>query len=161
MTAPKPSQSLWDFALAFYAQPLMADACLQLQDEYQANVCLLIGLRWLDMRGQHLDDAEFAAVKNHIQGWSKNVIEPLRSLRRELKLPFENWVQDETQMQLRAAIKQAELLAEKKLLIEFERWVVARPTQHVRAANNLERYLMQLAAPKNLIELMRSDLSVK
>lgn len=159
MITPNPSQPLWDFALALYAQQQVAEACLQLQDEYQANVCLMIGLHWLDARGQDLDDVQLTALKEHIQGWTQTIVEPLRSLRRALKSPFENLAQDETQTLLRTAVKQAELLAEKKLLIEIERWVVSLPHKNnVQANHNLERYLGQLGAPQNLIEIVRGDI---
>jgi len=148
-----PSQPLWGFALAFYAQPQVADACLQLQDEYQANVCLLIGLRWLDVREQRLDDGQLAALNEHIKTWTDTVILPLRSLRRALKLPVENFPQDEAQEQLRNAIKHAELLAEKKLLQEIEGWV-NQHIKNIRGDDNLKRYLLQLESPDYLRNLL-------
>lgn len=153
-----PSQTLWDFALAFYAQPHVADACLQLQDKHQANVCLLIGMCWLDARQQYLVDAEFAILKNRIEGWAQEVVMPLRSLRRLLKLPFENLAQDETQTQLRMSIKQAELLAEKKLLLEIERWTL--PIAVSKGAinlKNLARYARELNAPQTLMAILQPD----
>lgn len=158
MHTSRTPQPLWDFALAFYAQPQVAEACLQLQDEYQANVCLLIGLRWLDVRGQYLSGADFATLKIHIQDWARGVVEPLRSLRRDLKLPFANFVQDEIQTQLRTLIKQAELLAEKKLLIEIERWAIAlSPISKMEPVNNLARYLIELNVPHVLIECLQGS----
>lgn len=149
-TPPNPAQSLWDFALAFYAQPQVAEICLQLQDEYQANVCLLIGLRWMDAREDYLDETDFTHLKNHIEMWTREVVEPLRSLRRKLKSPIEHIAQDEVQEQLRTVIKNAELLAEKKLLNEIERWAIAQKkmTQinSAQDTTNLERYLAQLNA---------------
>jgi uncharacterized protein (TIGR02444 family) len=159
MNTPHASPPLWDFALAFYAQPSVAQTCLQLQDEYHANVCLLIGLHWLDAREQYLDNIEFTALKIHIQGWTQNVVEPLRSLRRRLKSPVESLVQDATQTRLCALIKQAELMAEKKLLIEIERWVELLPYHtNLQATTNLARYCAQLEAPQHLIEIVRADI---
>lgn len=156
MNTSHPSQSLWDFALAFYAQPQVAEACLQLQDEHKANVCLLIGLRWLDARERYLDEVQFNALKLYSEGWTQTVVEPLRALRRRLKLPFENVVQDETQAQLRSTIQQAELLAEKKLLLAIESWLAhASFTTTKNQRTNVENYLHQLALPSASIDLIQ------
>lgn len=141
-------QQLWDFAVAFYAQPQVADTCVRVQDEYKANVCLLIAMCWLDTCSQPLSDAEFARLKTHIAGWTIQIVEPLRSLRRQLKLPFEALPQDETQEQLRNALKQAELLAEKKLLEELERWLSESANAvDKKVVSNLERYAQELNLP--------------
>lgn len=152
----KSSQALGDFALAFYAQPQVAETCLRLQDEHQANVCLLIAMCWLDARQYHLADEELLALQNHIRGWTQDVVEPLRYLRRRLKLSFETLPQDETQMELRNTLKQAELLAEKKLLMEIERWIGKNSQASVTGAQgkNLERYTRELKAPKGLVALI-------
>lgn len=129
---------------------------MQLQDNYKVNVCLLIGLRWLDEAGKHLSDGELADLRTHIQAWTNQVVEPLRLLRRLLKQPVANCSQDETQAQIRTAIKQAELLAEKKLLLEIEAW-----SHHIKLAqdeivkSNLETYLSELDVSQTLIELLQ------
>jgi len=159
MNTSHPSPSLWDFALAFYAQPQVAEICLQLQDENKANVCLLIGLRWLDTREQYLDEVQLNALKSHSEDWTQTVVEPLRALRRRLKLPFENVVQDETQAQLRATIQQAELLAEKKLLLAIESWLAhASLTTKKSQRTNVENYLYQLAVPIAEIDLIQKKI---
>ncbi len=144
--------SLWDFALAFYAQPGVAETCLTLQDEHKANICLVIGLRWLDMQAQRLDDQGLNELAEHIRIWTGKIVEPLRALRRALKLPVENLAQDDVQEQLRTLVKQAELLAEKKLLVEIERWVYCHK-KNAQGSDNLERYLVHLGGSGFLSEL--------
>jgi len=156
MAEVNSSHALWDFALAFYAQQQVAEACVRLQDEYKVNVCLLIAMCWLDARQHHLADAEFLTLQNYISGWTQEIVEPLRLLRRRLKLPFENLSQDATQMELRNTLKQAELLAERKLLIEIERWLSVNSPATGAAAHdkNVERYVTELKAPKDLVALI-------
>jgi len=150
------SQSLWDFALAFYAQPQIAEICVQLQDQHKVNVCLLIGLRWLDDSGKYLSDGELPDLHAHTQAWAQAVVEPLRSLRRLLKQPVANYAQDEMQAQVRAAVKQAELLAEKKLLLDIETWLKRITfTQDASGTSNIERYLLPLGVTKDAIELLK------
>jgi uncharacterized protein (TIGR02444 family) len=156
MTTLDPSQSLWDFALALYAQPRIAETCVHLQDSVKVNVCLLIGLRWMDDCGKYLSDGELAALQAHIQAWTQQVVEPLRSLRRLLKQPIAGYPQDEAQEQIRTAIKQAELLAEKKLLLEIEVWSQQlTQTQDSPITSNLEGYLSALAVGHDVIELLK------
>ncbi len=149
-------QPLWDFALAFYAQPQIAEICVHLQDSYKVNVCLLIGLRWLDESGKHLSDAQFADLQTYIQVWTQQVVEPLRSLRRLLKQPVAAYPQDETQAQIRISIKQAELLAEKKLLLEIEAWSQQlSQTQDSLIKSNLDVYLSALDVNHDTVELLQ------
>ncbi|HOY24447.1 MAG TPA: TIGR02444 family protein [Cellvibrio sp.] len=155
MTTTTSPQRLWDFALVFYAQPKIAEICVHLQDTYKVNVCLLIGLRWMDESGKHLSDAQFAELQSHIHVWTQQVVEPLRLLRRLLKEPVVGYAQDETQAQIRTSIKQAELLAEKKLLLEIEAWSQQlTQTQDSPIKSNLEVYLSALAVGQNVIELL-------
>lgn len=157
MTTTTSPQPLWDFALAFYAQPPVADTCVHLQDSYKVNVCLLIGLRWMDESGKHLNDDELADLQTHIHVWTQQVVEPLRALRRLLKQPLAGYPHDETQEQIRTAIKQAELLAEKKLLLAIEAWSQPiMPVQNSDAKSNLEVYLSGLGVSHNVIELLQS-----
>ena len=155
---PVVQPSLWDFALAYYAEPQVAEACVQLQDQYAVNVCLLISLRWLDAREQALSEVDAEKLSAYIQTWAQEIVEPLRDVRRRLKSPLGHFVQDETQAQLRNLVKQAELLAEKKLLMEIERWLSDVVTLKCEPSpKNIARYLAQLKAPKDLIDLVQAQ----
>ena len=117
---------------------------------------MLIGLRWLDESGKHLSDAQFADLQTYIQVWTQQVVEPLRSLRRLLKQPVAAYPQDETQAQIRISIKQAELLAEKKLLLEIEAWSQQlSQTQDSLIKSNLDVYLSALAVSQDVIKLLQ------
>lgn len=129
---------------------------MHLQDSFKVNVCLLIGLRWMDESGKHLSDDELAALQAHIQAWTQQVVEPLRSLRHLLKQPIADYPQDEIQEQIRTAIKQAELMAEKKLLLEIEAWVKnTKPAKAAGVKSNLDTYLEPLGAAQNMLELLQ------
>ena len=61
---------LWDWTLAAYAQPGVADACLRLQDQHGQNTSLLLWAVWAeaadaDQLGRALDlfGLDWAAVK--------------------------------------------------------------------------------------------------
>jgi uncharacterized protein (TIGR02444 family) len=158
MPAPNATPSLWDFALSFYAKLQMAETCLDLQDTYGCNVCLLIGLGWMDTRSKFLSGSDLANLESYIQTWTQQVVEPLRTLRRLLKQPIATYGQDDAQAQLRSLIKDAELLAEKKLLAEIELWLTTfSVTQESNVNSNIERYLLKLGAPTNSIKLIQKN----
>jgi uncharacterized protein (TIGR02444 family) len=74
---------LWQFAQAFYPQPDVEDALLELQDDHQADVLLLLAALWLASEwrewpaGQHEMFGEYLA-------WREHVVRPLRGVRRML-----------------------------------------------------------------------------
>lgn len=159
MAASTSSTPLWDFALVFYAQPQVAETCVQLQDAYDINVCLLIGLRWLDEQGAYLDAKDLADLQVHIRTWTQEVVVPLRSLRRRLKESIQPFAQDELQTHIRTAVKQAELLAEKKLLVAIEAWLLSRlPALAGDGQSTLAAYLSSKAVPSDAIELLQRPL---
>jgi uncharacterized protein (TIGR02444 family) len=75
----------WDFSLRLYALPGVAPACLRCQDEAGADVNLVLCLLWHAMAGRLLASEEIAGLEAQVADWRKQVVEPLRSLRRALK----------------------------------------------------------------------------
>lgn len=95
----------WDWAVAVYARPGVAEACLDLQDRYSQNVPLLL---WAIWRGG--DD--LTAVDTATQ-WEGEVIGPLRYARRNLK-------RLRGAEAIREGVKAMELEAERALMTELE-----------------------------------------
>ncbi len=144
--------SLWDFSLALYAQPGVADACLRLQDEAGINVNLLLWCVWLECKGIALDSAGLQDAERRIRGWDYHYVVPLRHLRRRLKAEFGS--EDESILQLRKQIQQAELAAEQQVQKQLQaltrQWMeqdlAIEPVPTVAQAGsidgkNLRRYL--------------------
>ncbi len=95
----------WDWAVAAYARPGVADACLDLQDHYGQNVPLLL---WAVWRG-----GDIAAAVEIARSWEDEVVAPLRGLRRRLK--------GRTQAEaLRQKVKAVELEAERMMMVALE-----------------------------------------
>jgi uncharacterized protein (TIGR02444 family) len=160
MTTPEPHQSLWNFALALYARQGVAETCLFLQDQHDANVCLLIGLHWLDAQHRALTLKDSSDLVERTEQWTREVIEPLRKLRRKLKLKFDDFEMDDLQDHIRQTIKQAELLAEKKILEEIERWSLKILPGHQSFEPNLEKYLVNLGVDEDNINSLLKKFSV-
>lgn len=110
MPAPNP---FWDFSLAAYHKPGVAEACLRLQDGAEADVNLLLYLCWTAaVRDNALDRAEIGLAIARTQDWREGVVAPLRAVRRRMKdgvagLPAES------AEGLRAEVKRIELESER------------------------------------------------
>ncbi|WMC09944.1 TIGR02444 family protein [Oceanimonas pelagia] len=75
------ADALWQFSEQHYGRPGVAAACLELQDEYGANVNLLLLLLLLEEQGLTVDLAPFWPVLESRRG----LFQHWRSLRRRLK----------------------------------------------------------------------------
>ena len=80
------TQSLWDFALRTYARPNVAAICLRLQDEFGADVPVLLYGAWMALvRGTELTPAQVRETVERVRPWQEEVVRPLRAIRRDLK----------------------------------------------------------------------------
>jgi uncharacterized protein (TIGR02444 family) len=136
----------WTFALAFYRQPGVADACLALQNDFGADVVMLIGLCWLAGRdGSAPDAAAIARLDAALGDWRTTVIAPLRALRQTLKPRLARL--PPTAAAARERIKDAELASERVAFDLFERaadGLVSGPpgdSPEATARMALDRYL--------------------
>lgn len=78
--------AFWRFSLDLYARPGVAVACLELQDRHGLDVNLVLFAAWVGVSGRgRLSVADLAAAEAAIAPWRRDVIVPLRDLRRRLK----------------------------------------------------------------------------
>ena len=122
-----PASALWDFAVATYGRPGVREICLELQDAHGADVCLLLLSRWLVVTEQAPSMDSLGACRRLAAAWTKEVIHPLRRVRRHLKLdrgalPTMSVVPVAT---IRAAVAAVELASERALLLALEETVKA------------------------------------
>jgi uncharacterized protein (TIGR02444 family) len=107
--------SLWDWIVAAYARPGVAETCLRLQDEFGQNTSLLL---WA-WRAAPADPALLASAAAAARAWEETALAPLRAVRRALKAPAPP-VADAAREALREDVKAAELLAERILVETLE-----------------------------------------
>ena len=75
----------WDFSLARYARPGVAEACIGLQDRLGVDVNLLLFCGWAGHRGHRLSAAEIERLLSTSAPWQDEIVRPLRTVRRRLK----------------------------------------------------------------------------
>ncbi len=102
----------WDFSLAVYHRPGVADACLALQDRHGLDVNLLLFCCWAASMGRVLDRGTLGAAEAAVATWRNQVVRPMRSLRRRLKREVEGFPAGEVEA-LRGRLLEAELAAER------------------------------------------------
>jgi uncharacterized protein (TIGR02444 family) len=108
------NDGLWEFAVALYAKPGVAKACLALQDKHGADVPLLLAAIWHGRTGRGaLSAARVERWTTIARTWRTQIVAPLRQARRALKA--------HDAADLYAAVKRAELAAEKLQLEALER----------------------------------------
>lgn len=111
---------LWPFAIALYARPGVGEACLELQDRYGANIPLVLSLLWLESLGAPLDRAKLDALSRSVVRWQREIVEPLRAVRKRLK-EGPPPAPDAATAALRDKVKAIELEAERIEMATLER----------------------------------------
>lgn len=107
----QPISSFWTFSLEFYSRPAIGEICLDLQDRFGADVNIVLYGLWQAHRGRRLSEKDMREVIGFAEIWQKNVVEPLRKVRRFLKTPPSGWPLQEVNL-LRQHVKAEELQAE-------------------------------------------------
>ncbi len=113
------SDGLWDWALAAYKREGVSEACLQLQDYFEQNVCLLLWGAWCADTGRLPDEDTLEAAADTARAWETTTVAPLRAVRRTLKAPVPD-LDTDARLAVREQIKAVELLAERHLLNQLQ-----------------------------------------
>lgn len=80
-----PASPFWTFTLAVYQKDGVSPACIALQDRLGLDVNFLLLCLYAGSRGRALSADDFARIEERVAPWRKNVIHPLRAVRRWLK----------------------------------------------------------------------------
>src|SRR5579872_1176774 len=110
---PQLEAESWAFALEFYAQPGVADACLRLQNKAGVDVMLLLMVTFTAAKHRRLlTYEEIKDLDEVCRPWREQIVRPLRGIRMRLKEGPPPAPCDETE-RFRSNIKAAELAAER------------------------------------------------
>lgn len=135
------AETFWQFSLDFY--PKVKPLCLYWQDQYQANVNLLLLLCYLEQQKLHIQPADIQKLADKLALFSQTYTKPLRQLRRSLA---ESTLNTEQQHNLKQALLTTELVAEKieqQLLLQNSPFIF--PVQGEKVL--LESYASLLSLP--------------
>lgn len=143
------AKDLWSFALGVYLQEGIAAQFLALQEEFGADVNLLLYSCWEGAgRGRRLSDEEIRKAASHVADWHAEVVRPLRALRQRLKRGFPS-IDAAGSDRLREQIKALEIGAERLELGALEAAALDRTPDAAPdfslAAENLRAFLLYYA----------------
>jgi uncharacterized protein (TIGR02444 family) len=147
----------WGFSNRCYARPGVAAVCLDLQDRSGRDVNLLLYAAWVGASGRgRLAPADLARAEAAVAPWRREVVEPLRQIRRRVKATPDSAA-------LHATLKAGELQAEahaQALLEAVAPAPDARPAAARRAdaLANLRLYLGH-AAPAPLRRALAAEIA--
>lgn len=80
------ARRLWEFTLALYEVEAVKQACLSIQARYGLSISLLLGAVWAGANGYgRLGATELETAIRRGMEWHREIIEPLRALRRRLR----------------------------------------------------------------------------
>ncbi len=111
-SAPIAKSPFWRFSVKFYAEPGVAQACIDLQDQAGVDVNILFFLLWNATQSRQFNNAEVAAIEHTIGPWRDMAVVPLRTVRRALKAPPTVMASHDAEA-FRTRIKAVELEAER------------------------------------------------
>ncbi len=108
-------EGFWDFSVRTYRTAGVPEACLSLQNDYGADVNMLLYCCWTGAVIGRFDAELFAKASEFSTQWADHVVMPLRSARRWMKHSGcdTDPAPTDTCMQLREEIKSVEFAAEK------------------------------------------------
>lgn len=102
---------LWAFVTGVYAASGTEKVSLKLQDEFGADVVMVLFLVWLGLGGKQVNLQEMEALRDMAVPWQQAVIGPQRRVRRQLKKLKGRRAEEKY-----AAAKSSELAAERREL---------------------------------------------
>ena len=135
--------NVWPNMILIYADKRIPQLCLSLQDEFGADVPVLLLLVIADRQGISCDDEAFKRFLADAAIWRELVVRPLRTLRRAMKGNCATGAETA----LRDDIKRVELQAEK---LHVARLVEAFPVSFAagkREHDLADRYLIDRGVP--------------
>lgn len=133
------AEKLWQFAVAIYEIEAVKAACLRIQARYGLSISLVLGAIWLGAKGHgRMGATDMEDAIRRAMEWHREVIEPMRALRRKLRQQPPKGIEDDTH-ELRRELLESELKAERieqeLFLLDFpEGLPVAAEGQHWRDA---------------------------
>ncbi len=152
------AESFWDFSVGTYRMPGVPESCLSLQNDYGADVNMLLYCAWIAATIGPFDDELFERASAFSARWAEQVVIPLRKSRTWLKQEGceSEPVPTDSCMEFREQIKAVEFAAEKmqqdalESMVAIDRSRQTAPAQLVaNVLSNLMIYLEYRHIPVN------------
>lgn len=80
-----PDSKLWDFSVQTYSLPEVQDICLSLQDDFNANINIIMYCLWTAEQNIKISQDNVTALVQSTQPWQDTILKPLRDVRKMIK----------------------------------------------------------------------------
>lgn len=80
-----PESLFWNYSCQLFAQPAVADACLHMQNDIDADVNLLLFCCWAGDHHYPLNETDIGHLIKASEPWQTAIIRPLRDARKLMK----------------------------------------------------------------------------
>jgi uncharacterized protein (TIGR02444 family) len=146
MSMAKSDITFWDFSLKVYRKPGIANVCLALQEDYGADVNMLLFCGWYGATRGRFNDNVYENACVFSRGWGEHTVKPLRGVRNRLKQDgcHGQFINIEACMQFREKVKAIELQAEKLQQLTLENLCRKIPAFESSGAGRLEAVVKNL-----------------
>ncbi len=134
---PDP-ETFWQFSGEAYGEPDVAEACLEAQDNFGADVNVILLCLWMDTRGMRMQGDDWANLLRTSQAWQRDTLAPQREKRRALKGKPDY-----------EAAKRQELALERQAQAALLESLEEMPIRH-KAADSLMHYFESIGADISL-----------
>jgi uncharacterized protein (TIGR02444 family) len=154
-----PNSEFWNYSSQIWTLPEVESTCLELQNNFDANVNLLLYCCWIGDKNLNLNDDDLQILLDTIQPW-QTIIAPLRDSRKMMQqqliaMPADmqnQTVANITEMELNAE-HMAQLALEKAL--KPEKISACENQNHIECSlNNINSYINSLEGATPTDEIM-------
>lgn len=154
-----PTSELWNYSTQIWTLPEVEEFCLILQDNYDANVNILLYCCWIGDKNLSLNDDDLQTIIDTVQPW-QTIIKPLRDSRKMMKqqliaLPaslIEQTVSNITEMEINA--EHMTQLALEKVLLPESISTCGEQNSIKCSLNNIKAYLNSLDSISSADEIL-------
>ena len=132
--------NFWNFSLQLYGKPGVGQACVALQDGLGLDVNLLLFCCWHGRENRALSEQDIRRAMAAAEPWQREVVQPLRAVRRRLKagVPPVPALESEA---LRRKVNDLELEGERIAQATLEALPTPSPGRRPAVEANLALYL--------------------
>ena len=154
-----PDSELWSFSEQTYALPEVENICLKLQNDYDADINIILYCIWAAQQSVVLNEDDARLLIKTTEPWQQNILKPLRDARKMMKqhiIAMPSNMLDQTvsnigEMELHAE-HMSQLALEK--IINFKNNANKTETSTIKCAiTNLSIYCQQLESVSKISEL--------
>jgi len=145
-----PNSELWNYSTQIWTLPEVEAICLDLQNNFEANINILLYCCWVGDKRLSLNDDDIQSLLDSIQPW-QTIIKPLRDSR---KLMQQHLIAMPANMidQTISNISEMELNAEHMSQLAIEKALKSEDISHCSDQNNIECSLNNIKTYLNSLD---------